>query len=254
MPFNKNCADVLFLRGEYEKAAEMYLDGARDGNEDAAFNYAYCLWHGLGTERDVSGAKSFFSFARDLAGGDSCYNLAVIYMEGEGVARDYYQAYRYMTDAAELGSVEAMLYLGMSYTVGYLLYPEITSVSRIPFHKPQIRTENIYMLEGRTEDDIAADEEARSSVIRTDPRRAFEYFSAAAHADSTYVEDLVAKGKFLYARCFIDGFGTEFNRDTGVRLMLAAGRSGSEDAAAFLAEVGVSTLMLEDAKKKKSPR
>lgn len=249
MPFEKSVADVHFIRGEYEKAKDMYLDGAREGVEIASFDYAYCLLHGFGVERDPSAAKSFFGFARDMDGGESCYNLAVMYLEGNGVAKDYRTAIRYMSDAAELGCVEAQLYLGMAYTTGYVLYPEITSISMIPFHKPEFRTEKIYMLEGNKED-IEADEEARFSVIRPDARRAFEYFSEAAHGDPTYVADLVARGKYLYAKCYIDGMGTDFNRDIGLRLMLAAGKSGSEDAVAFLAENGITEKMLaKDIKK-----
>ena len=245
MAFNKSAADVLFLRGEYTAAADMYLEGAREGDEEAAFAYATCLWRGIGVERSVAEAKSFFSYARDLEGGDSCYNLAMIYMEGEGVPQDYRTALAYMTDAAELGSVEAMLYLGMAYTVGYLLYPEITSVSRIPFHKPECRDAALSLM-GYSATDIEAEEERRSSLIHIDARRAFEYFRCAAYSDPTYVEELVAKGKFLYARCFIDGFGTEFNRSRGIDLMLKAGKSGSEEAVAFLAEAGIPTGSLTD--------
>ena len=153
MAFNKSGADVLFLKGEYVAAAQMYLDGAREGDEEAAFAYATCLWRGIGVERNVSEAKTFFTYARDLEGGDSCYNLAMIYMEGEGVMQDYRTALAYMSDAADLGSVEAMLYLGMAYTVGYLLYPEITSVSRIPFHKPECRDASLSLM-GYSETDI----------------------------------------------------------------------------------------------------
>ena len=249
MPFEKSVADVHFIRGEYEKAKDMYLEGAREGVEIASFDYAYCLLHGFGAERDPQSAKSFFGFARDMEGGESCYNLAVMYLEGNGVVKDYKTAIRYMSDAAELGCVEAQLYLGMAYTTGYVLYPEITSICMIPFHKPEFRTENVYMLEGNKED-IEADEEARFSVIRPDARRAFEYFSEAAHGDPTYVADLVARGKYLYAKCYIDGMGTDFNRDIGLRLMLAAGKSGSEDAVAFLAENGITEKMLaKDIKK-----
>ena len=254
MPFEKSVADVLFMKGEYERAAEMYLEGARDGEEIAAFNYAYCSLFGLGVEKNAEEAKSFFTFARDMAGGESCYNLAILYLQGNGVQKDYHIAMRYMSDAADLGCVEAMLYLGMAYTTGYLLYPEITAICMVPFHKPII-SEEIFLLEGSGEYS-PVDEDKRFSVIRPDARRAFEYFRDAAFSDPTYVEDLVAKGKFLYAKCFIDGMGTEFNRERGLRLMLTAGKSGSEDAVAFLSENGITERLLaewteKDSKSKK---
>lgn len=244
MAFDKSIADVLFLRGEYEKAAQMYLEGAREGEEIAAYNYAYCLLNGLGEKQDYELAKSFFSFARDMTGGESCYNLALLYLEGKGVEKNYRIAMQYMSDAADLGSVEAMLYLGMAYTTGYVLYPEITGICMIPFHKSEMRSEGVYLLEGDGSY-AEADEEARFSVIKADARRAFEYFSEAAHSSPTYVEDLVAKGKYLYAKCYIDGMGVDFNREVGARLMLNAGKSGSEDAIAYLAENGITQQLLD---------
>ncbi len=232
-------ADVLFMRGEHEKAAEIYLEAARDGDIDASFNYGYCLMHGIGVDYDPTEAKSFFAFARDMEGGESCYNLAMLYLHGEGVRRDYRQALRYMRISASQGCIEAQLYLGMAYTTGYMLEPDVQSICMIPFHKPEYRTPDTFLLMGDIPD-AEADEEARFSVISADARRAFEWFRRAAHHDPTYVASLVAKGQYLYAKCYIDGLGTDFDRQKGELLMLAAGKSGSEEAVAYLTENAIS--------------
>ena len=232
-------ADVLFMRGEYDKAARMYLEAAKDGDIDASFNYGYCLMHGKGVDYDPAQAKSFFAFARDMEGGESCYNLAMLYLHGEGVRRDYRQALRYMRISASQGCIEAQLYLGMAYTTGYMLEPDVQSICMIPFHKPEYRTQDTFLLMGDIPD-AEADEEARFSVITADARRAFEWFRRAAHHDPTYVASLVAKGQYLYAKCYIDGLGTDFDRQKGELLMLAAGKSGSEEAVAYLTENAVS--------------
>ena len=39
--YEKSVADVKFIEGDYEAAAQMYLDGARDGDPLAALNYGY---------------------------------------------------------------------------------------------------------------------------------------------------------------------------------------------------------------------
>ncbi len=241
--FDKLRADVEFMAGEYEKAAEMYRVGASEGEAEAAFNYAYCLYHGYGVEKDLKEAKSYYSFARYLKGGDACYNLAIMYLHGEGVKCNYELTFEYMKDAAEQGSVEAMLYLGMVYTTGCVFEPDVIEVSRIPFHKPVIRDMYAPLLAGYVPD-LEEDEERRYSVVAPDAREAFLYFRAAARQDPTYAKDLVAKGKFLYAKCYIDGLGVDFDRQKGARLMLMAGRSGSEDAIAFLGENGISREML----------
>ena len=245
MYYNKSVADVAFLNGEYERAAGMYLEGAKDGDAQAAFNYGYCLLNGYGVSKNEREAKSFFTYARDLKGGESCYNLAVMYLEGRGVPRDYKTAIKYMSDSADLGCIEAQLYLGMVYTTGYVLYPDIVSICMIPYHKAEYRDMSTPQLMGDIRD-AELDEDRRFSVVKADARMAFEYFKQAAHHDPTYVSELVAKGQFLYAKCYVDGMGTDFNRDKALRLMLIAGKSGSQDAVDYLASCGITEKMLLD--------
>ena len=252
--YDKLKADVAFLRGNYEEAAAMYREGAKDGDAGAAFNYGYCLLHGIGTEYSPSEAKSFFAFARDMEGGESCYLLAMLYLHGEGVRKDYKQALKYMKISASQGCIEAQLYLGMAYTTGCMLEPDVVGICMIPYHKPEYRDPYALLLEGDVPD-AEADEELRFSVIDADARLAFEWFRRAAHHDPTYVASLVAKGQYLYAKCYIDGMGTDFDNRKGLMLMLAAGKSGSEDAVNYLAENGVrpENLLAEAKKQKRRP-
>lgn len=226
------------MRGEYEKAAELFHEGAREGDAMAAFSYGYCLLYGIGVPTDYAKAKSYFVFARDIEGGEAAYNLAVMYMHGTGVSRNYRKSFEYMQAAAHKGCIEAELYLGMAYTTGYWLEPDIVSISLIPYHKADYRAGTEYMLMGEVPD-AELDEELRFSVISADARMAYEYFRAAARHDPTYSAELVAKGQFLYAKCYLDGLGTDFDRVKGTRLMLLAGKSGSAEAVNYLTENGV---------------
>ena len=247
--YDKSTADVAFMEGRIAEAAAMYLEGARDGDAMASFNYGYCLWKGLGVDYNPAEAKSFFAFARDLEGGESCYNIAMLYLRGEGVAKDYVKAYEYLKISATQGCIEAQLYLGMAYTSGCMFEPDIVGICMIPFHTPEYRDDTL-LLEGDVED-FERDEDLRYSAIKQDARQAFEWFQTAARHSTSYVEDLVAKGKFLYARCYVDGLGTDFDRDKSVRLMLAAQKSGSAEATAYIIENGISADMLVHEEKKK---
>lgn len=229
--FDLNTAKVLFLDKEYERAAEMFYEGASEGNAEAAFNYAYCLMNGYGVERDPSLAKTFYTFASGSVG-EAAYNLAVMYLHGNGVKRNYRKTFEYMQDAAELGVIEAQLYLGVAFTLGSLFEPDIVSISLIPYHTPEYNSQSMY-IEGEVPD-YEADEQARISAIRHDPISAFSWFKSAAKHSPDYVEELSGKGKYLYARCFIDGLGTDFNRDRGNALMLLAAKDGSPEAQAYL--------------------
>jgi TPR repeat protein len=247
--YEKLVADVKFLEGDHATAAAMYLEGARDGDARASFNYGYCLWRGIGVPYDPTEAKSFFAFARDLEGGEACYNIAMLYLHGEGVARDYGKAFEYMNISATQGCIEAQLYLGMAHTSGCMFEPDVIGISMIPTHKPEYRNYS-EMIEGYVPD-FEEDEALRYSAVKQDARRAFEWFRIAARHDPTYVEELVAKGKYLYARCYVDGLGTDFDRDRSIRLMLAAGKSGSPEAIQYIAENGITPEMLEQPKRRK---
>ena len=247
--YEKLKADVAFMSGEYEAAADMYLEGAREGDSLAAFNYGYCFLKGLGRPYDPSEAKAYFSFARNMDGGEAYYNLAMLYLHGEGVAKDYVKSYEYMKISAGQGCIEAQLYLGMAYTSGCMFEPEIVGISMIPCHTPEYMDMN-YMIDGDIPD-FELDEALRYSAIRQDAGQAFEWFQRAARNSSSYVEDLVAKGKYLYARCYVDGLGTDFDRDKSVRLMLLAQKSGSPEATAYIIENGITADMLEKKENKR---
>lgn len=231
-------AKVIFMRGEHERAAALFRQGASEGDIESAFAYGYCLLYGLGVPCDYSEAKSYFVFARDLEGGEAAYNLAIMYMHGLGVSRNYKKSFQYMETAAHKGCIEAQLYLGMAYTTGCWFEPDIISISIIPFHTPDYRVGTEYMLMGDVPD-AELDEELRFSVIPANEQLAFSYFRTAARHDRTYVADLVAKGQFLYAKCYLDGLGTDFDRAQGTRLMLVAGKNGSPEAVGYLMENGI---------------
>ena len=240
--YEKLVADVKYLEGDYALAAEMYLEGAREGDALASFNYGYMLWRGIGVPYNPTEAKSFFAFARDMEGGEGCYNIAMLYLHGEGVTRNYKKAFEYMRISAERGCIEAQLYLGMAYTAGCMFEPDVVGISMIPFHKPEYR-DSVLMLEGEVPD-FELDEAERYAAVKQDATLAFGWFRTASRHDPTYVSELVAKGKYLYARCYVDGLGTDFDRDKSVRLMFAASRSGSAEADAYILENGLTKEMI----------
>ena len=221
------------MDGEHERAVGAFYDAAAGGDAEAAFDYAFCRQFGFGGPRDARAARSFYNFAKERIP-DACYNLAVMYMHGEGVPRDYRLAYEYMRDAALGGVIEAQLYLGVAHTMGTLFEPDIIAISHIPYHTPVSRDPSL-AIEGEVPDALS-DEDARIRAVRFDPQSAFEWFRRAAEHDSTYVEALATQSKYLYARCFVDGLGTDFDRKRAEDLMLVAASDGSPEALAFLEE------------------
>ncbi len=224
-------ANVLYLDGKYTLAADMYLKGAEEGDAECALNYATCLYLGEGRERDPSLARSFFTYATEKYG-EACYNLAVMYLEGVGCKKDYRLALEYMESAAERGMIEAEVYLGVANVMGSLFIPDIRLISRIPYHRPIMR-EAMPLIEGEVSFD-ECDSEGRYPTVRSDLHDAFHYFKSAAGHPSDYVEDILPRAKYLYARCFLDEVGVGFNRDRANSLMLNAAEEGSHEAMYYL--------------------
>ena len=237
--FDLTHANALFVEGRHAEAASAYFEGARDGDPDASFNYAYCLRYGIGVPRDLERAKSFFAFAREADRGEALYNLAVMHIHGEGVKKNYKKAYEYMRASAERECIEAQLYLGMLYTTGAIFDPDIVGITKIPTRAPEYRTPDDMLLMGEIPD-LVADEDRRFGVVRADMREAFMWFRAAAYQQNSNAdEELIAKAQFLYAKCFLDGMGTDPSIEKAHRIMLLAGKNGSEDAMHYLLENGV---------------
>lgn len=249
--YEQSAIDVLFLEGKLEEAAAKYYEAARNGSPRCAFNYGYCLLRGRGVKTDYKRAAEYFAYAKNQKGGEAEYNLALMAMHGYGMSRDFKRAIAYMRESAELGCVEAQLYLGMAYTLGAVFEPEISAICLIPYHKAEYIPDDEFLLGGAV--DMEAEEEARMSVISSDDREAFEWFRMAAHSDPTYAEDLVARGQFMYAKCYLDGFGTHYDRTKGARLMLLAGKNGSREAVEYLEANGhITQLLLEEKKEKRT--
>ena len=226
-------AKVIFLEGRHSEAAALFSELARDGDAEAAFDYAFCLEFGLGVAEDQSAAASFYRFAVEIIP-EASYNLAVMHLHGTGVPRDYRRAYSYMRDAARAGVIEAQLYLGVAHTMGSMFEPDVIAISLIPCHTPIGRDPSL-MLDGDITDP-EADEEMRIAAVRQDLNAAHEWFRTASRHDGTYVEALAAQAKYLYALVFVDGVGTDFNRQRAEDLMLVAAEEGSPDALRFLEE------------------
>lgn len=226
-------ANVLFLDGKYTEAAKMYSLGASDGDAECAFNYGYCLFRGIGVEENKALAKSYFVFSSEIIP-EASYNLAVMYLYGNGVKQDYIKAARFMNNAAIKGVIEAQLYMAVAHTLGDLFEPDIVFISRIPYHTPERRSEELSLLGEISPEDLEQEENRRMRAVRFDPVRAFEWFKRAAQHSPDYVEELSVQSKYLYARCFLDGLGTDFNRDRANNLMLLAALDGSQDALDYI--------------------
>ena len=129
-------ANALFTEGHYTDALRTYEAGMKNGHTRAIFNYAYCLQYGYGIDPDPAKAFELYTYLRFEEEGDAAYNAGAMLVTGRGVPCDPEEGYAYMLTAAEQGCIEAQLYLAMVRLTGCVGEPDIISIRRIPFHRP----------------------------------------------------------------------------------------------------------------------
>ena len=230
-------ANSLFLRGYHRAAFEEYLRGAVDEhNLQAAFNLAFMYYVGAGVPKNDYMARKFWIASSNLEGGEAQFNLALMCLRGQGEPADFYEAAKLMKISAARGCVNAQLYLGVAYTLGYMFDPvDIECLSLIPFYRVIKKNPNAYYLAGKGFDQRLEDE--RYEVISADELDAMEMFEAAArHKDTTYIDKQVGVAKETIGRSLIEGFGKDYDPREGYRMLeTAALEHHSKAAALFLA-------------------
>ena len=229
-------ANAYFVKGEYEKAAELYKELAWNGDLDAMFNMGYMYQFGIGVPLDTEKAADFYAVAIYLDGGDAAYNLAVMTMNGIGVKRDIAKAIHYMELSANGGCPEAQLYLASAFSMGYAGNPIKSNICRIPFHKAENRYD--YSVLGG-DIDVAEQEkieEERLKAITESHIDAFRWLSTVASCEdeNDVYGETVRDAKFLLGMFHIEGIGCRINRKKGQILIKEAALMGSSEAQQYL--------------------
>jgi len=99
-----------------DAAVRWFRIAARRGHADAQVSLGYCLFTGTGARRDPAAALTWYrrAAAQRHAGGH--LNLAHMLRAGDGAQRDLTRALRHYRQAAQLGNVAAMNWLGRIHT------------------------------------------------------------------------------------------------------------------------------------------
>ena len=230
-------ANCLFLRGKHKEAFDAYMKIVKATPDAiAASNIGYMYHRGIAVVRDYQKALAFYNAAREEDGGVSFFNMALMYMRGQGVAVDFKKAIELMKRSVDQGCVDARLYLGLAYLLGYAYDPvEIECLSLIPFYRVIYRDESQPLLGGEQFDPTMEDK--RYEAIEADETEAVEmYFRlSVGHEDDPYVEKQCAAAEFMLGKAYIEGVGSIYNPKLGYRKMYhAAVYLDSAEAAQFL--------------------
>lgn len=109
---------VAYNSGDYEAAFKEWQPLAEQGNADAQFNLAIMYDNGWGVARDHRHAANWYLRAAQQGYVQAQLNLGVAYALGEGVPQDDHEAVKWYRKAAEQGNADAQHGLGLQYALG----------------------------------------------------------------------------------------------------------------------------------------
>ena len=225
-------ANALFTEGHYTEALRTYEAGMKNGHTRAIFNYAYCLQYGYGIDPDPQKAFELYTYLRFEEEGDAAYNAGAMLVTGRGMPCDPAEGYAYMLTAAECGCIEAQLYLAMVRLTGCVGEPDIVSIRRMPFHRPDTPDSAFLLPPTPDENGEYADElmDKRFEIVEADEYEAIRYIRKAARHDGDYVGAAKGNAEYLLAKCAEEGLGRMYDRDKAIELYIRAAEDGSYDA------------------------
>ena len=112
-------ANLAVDRGDYERAFEILVPLAEDGDVDALGNLGNMYGFGQGVEQDIDKAHSYWSQAAEMHLGTAMFNIAVVYENGLGnFDANESIALIWFNRAAEHRHFQSMLHLSTLYALG----------------------------------------------------------------------------------------------------------------------------------------
>ena len=230
-------ANALFLLGRHKEAFDAYVEITKASPDAiAASNIGYMYHRGIGIVRDYEKARSYYLAACLDDGGVSYYNMALMFLRGQGVEVNFKMAIDCMKRSAELGCPDARLYLGLAYILGCAYDPiEIECLTLIPFYKVIYRDASAPLLAGAGDDPSLDDK--RYEAIEADADEAISMYRKLSieNADNTYAETQCGAAAFMIGKAYIEGIGDIYDPELGYRrLYRAAIYHDSLEAAQYL--------------------
>lgn len=105
---------LALRQSNYSGAINHFRRSAATGDRIGHYGLGMIFLHGLaGEKKDLAKAAMHFRFAAESKHADASFQLAMLYWHGSGVKQDAKTAYKLFQKAAELGSIQSKLNLGI---------------------------------------------------------------------------------------------------------------------------------------------
>lgn len=109
---------AAYQAGDLPLAFKEFSAVADTGNADGQFNVALMYEQGIGVAKDETQALSWYEKSAQQGNSNAQFNLGVLYENGRGTAVDFAQANQWYRKAAAQGDALAIGNLGMLYMRG----------------------------------------------------------------------------------------------------------------------------------------
>ena len=111
-------ADDAFAAGNFQKALEIWLPRAYEGDTEAQFRVALMFDSGKGVVQNAREAAYWFTYAAELGHTGAQYRIGVIHLSGLGAPKDLARALGWWRLAADGGNADAQYGLGRACLYG----------------------------------------------------------------------------------------------------------------------------------------
>jgi TPR repeat protein len=113
-------ASVLAIGPDYstQEAVRWFEKAALNGYAPAQVNLAVMYANGWGTAKNYGAALRWLTAAADQHYARAYYNLGLLYLQGAGVRKDYAEALKFFRKGADAGDTSAQTNLGYMYDQG----------------------------------------------------------------------------------------------------------------------------------------
>ena len=104
--FSKDLVELgleAYSKGDYNKAVEIFTKTCNDGNNGNCYNLGLLYINGQGVKQDYNKAAKLYEKACNNGYNRGCFNLGAFYLKGKGAKQDYHIAKEYFYKACELG-------------------------------------------------------------------------------------------------------------------------------------------------------
>ncbi|WP_103569977.1 tetratricopeptide repeat protein [Campylobacter concisus] len=95
--------DEAYEKGDYQKAAQLYQKACDGGDAGGCYNLGVLYDNGQGVNRDYQKAAQLYQKACDGGGAKGCSSLGFLYKNGEGIKQNFSTAKQYFGKACDLG-------------------------------------------------------------------------------------------------------------------------------------------------------